>query len=161
MTKVNRKLDFTSFDNKKKPKKCLSSHDVDRKLNLLSFTKEAKIINDVEVKTTKDDKTNGEFQEDGIFEISMDQIIAPELLKVLPLGQKNLKFTTIGYLCPLGYNIPCKCSNKKFGKPEYVRKHLLNFHKIARKLQKPNNLTPIARTAYNKIAGSSPVTTKN
>ena len=112
MGKVNRKLDFTSFDNKKKPKKCLSSHDVDRKLNLLSFAKEAKIINDVEiktysdVKTTKDDKTNGEFQEDAIFEISMDQIIAPEVLEVLPLGQKNLKFTTIGYLCPLGYNIP-------------------------------------------------------
>ena len=160
MTKVNRKLDFTSFDNKKKPKKRLSPHDVDRKLNLLSFPKEAKIINDVEVKTTKDDKTNGEFQEDGIFEISMDQIIAPELLKLLPLGQKNLKFTTIGYLCPLGYNIPCKCSNKKFGKPEYVRKHLLNFHKMPRKLQKPH-FTPIARTAYKKIAGSSPITTKN
>ena len=70
------------------------------------------------------------------------------------------RFTTIGYLCPLGYNIPCKYSNKKFGNPEYVRKHLLNFHKIARKLQKPH-FTPIARIAYNKIAGSSPITVKN
>ena len=45
-------------------------------------------------------------------------------------------------------------SNKKFKNAECVKKHLLNFHKIARKLQKP----PIARIAYNKIAGSSPVT---
>ena len=110
MVKVNRKLDFTSFDNKKKPKKPIRSHDSDRKLNLLSFNKEAKIIGDV----------------------------------------------TIEYFCPYKCS-NYKCSNKIFRNPEYVKKHLLNFHKIARKLQKP----PIARIAYNKIAGSSPVTTKN
>ena len=75
MDKVNRKLDFSSFNAKEKTKKSFKTRNVDKKLNLLSFPKEAKIINDVEVKTTKDDKTNDEFQEDGIFEISMDQII--------------------------------------------------------------------------------------
>ena len=109
MVKVNRKLDFTSFDNKKKPKKRSRPHDVDRKLNLLSFTKEVK-INDV----------------------------------------------TIEYLCPYKCS-NYKCSNKIFRNAEYVKKHLLNFHKIARKLQKP----PIARIAYNKITGSSPATSKN
>ena len=109
MVKVNRKLDFASFDNKKKPKKRSRPHDVDRKLNLLSFTKEAK-INDV----------------------------------------------TIEYLCPYKCS-NYKCSNKIFRNPEYVKKHLLNFHKIPRKLQKP----PIARIAYNKITGSSPATSKN
>ena len=110
MVKVNRKLDFTSFDNKKKPKKRSRPHEVDRKLNLLSFTKEAKIIGDV----------------------------------------------IIEYFCPYKCS-NYKCSNKIFRNPEYVKKHLLNFHKIPRKLQKP----PIARIAYNKIAGSSPTTIKN
>ena len=106
MGKVNRKLDFTSFDNKKKPKKRLRPHDVDRKLNLLSFTKEVK-INDV----------------------------------------------TIEYLCPYKCS-NYKCSNKIFRNPEYAKKHLSNYHKIARKFQKPL----IARIAYKKIGGSSPVT---
>ena len=109
MVKVNRKLDFTSFDNKKKPKKRSRPHEVDRKLNLLSFTKEVN-INDV----------------------------------------------TIEYLCPYKCS-NYKCSNKIFKNPEYVKKHLLNFHKIPRNVQKP----PLARIAYSKIADSSAVTTKN
>ena len=109
MVKVNRKLDFTSFDNKKKPKKRLRPHEIDRKLNLTSVTKEA-----------------------------------------------NINDYTIEYLCPYK-DATYKCSNKIFRNPEYVKKHLLNFHKIPRKLQKP----PIARIAYNKIAGSSPTTIKN
>ena len=157
MGKVNRKLNFSSFNTKEKTKKRLSTRNVDKKLNLLSFTKEAKTIDDLEVKisnggkTTKVDGTSDEFQE------NVTEIYHPELLVVMPLNQKNLKFATVKYLCPLGYDIKkgpdinglvfiraSKCSNIKFENAECVKKHLLNFHKIARKLQKP----PIARIAY-------------
>ena len=106
MLKVNRKLDFTSFDNEKKPKKRLRPHEVDRKLNLTSVTKEAK-INDF----------------------------------------------TIEYLCPYK-DATYKCYNQIFRNPESVKKHLLKFHRIVRKFQKP----PIARIYIKKIGGSSPVT---
>ena len=106
MVKVNRKLDFTSFDNEKKPKKRLRPHEIDRKLNLTSVTKEA-----------------------------------------------NINDYTIEYLCPYK-DATYKCSNKIFRNPEYAKKHLSNYHKIARKFQKPL----IARIAYKKIGGSSPVT---
>ena len=88
MGKVNRKLDFISFGNNKKTEKRLSSHDVDKRLNPLSPPKEAKIINDVQVKAIKDDKTNDEWQEDAIA-ISTNRIITHE---VSPLNQKNPKF---------------------------------------------------------------------
>ena len=65
----------------------------------------------------------------------------------LPLNQKNLKFATVKYLCPLGYDKWCNSSNKKFENAEYVKKHLLNFHKIPRKLQKPR-FAPIPRITY-------------
>ena len=58
----------------RKLKKRLSSHDVDKRLNPLSPPKEAKIINDVQVKAIKDDKTNDEWQEDAIA-ISTNRII--------------------------------------------------------------------------------------
>ena len=106
MVRVNRKLDFTSFDNEKKPKKRLRPHEIDRKLNLTSVTKEA-----------------------------------------------NINDYTIEYLCPYK-DATYKCSNKIFRNPEYAKKHLSNYHKIARKFQKPL----IARIAYKKIGGSSPVT---
>ena len=91
MGKVNRKLDLSSFNAKEKTKKRLTTCNADKKLNLLSFTKEANIIDDLEVKsssggkTTKVDETNDEFQED------VTEIRHPELLEVMPLKQKNLK----------------------------------------------------------------------
>ena len=99
MVKVNRKLDFSSFNAKEKTKKSFKTRNVDKKLNLLSFTKEVN-INDV----------------------------------------------TIEYLCPYKCS-NYKCSNKIFKNPEYVKKHLLNFHKIPRKLQKPR-FAPIRRITY-------------
>ena len=160
MDKVNRKLDFSSFNTKEKTKKRLRTRNVDKKLNLLSFTKEAKTIDDLEVKisnggkTTKVDGTSDEFQE------NVTEIYHPELLVVMPLNQKNLKFATVKYLCPLGYDIKkgpdinglvfrhaSECSNIKFENAECVKKHLLKFHKIARKLQKPH-FAPIPRITY-------------
>ena len=88
MVKVNRKLDFSSFNAKEKTKKSFKTRNVDKKLNLLSFTKEAKTIDDLEVKisnggkTTKVDGTNDEFQE------NVTEIRHPELLEVMPLKQK-------------------------------------------------------------------------
>ena len=154
MVKVNRKLDFSSFNAKEKTKKSFKTRNVDKKLNLLSFTKEAKTIDDLEVKisnggkTTKVDGTNDEFQED------VTEIHHPELLEVMSLNQKNLKFVTVKYLCPLGYDIndlvfrrASECSNIKFENAECVKKHLLNFHKITRNLQKPH-FAPIPRITY-------------
>ena len=289
MVKVNRKLDFSSFNAKEKTKKSFKTRNVDKKLNLLSFTKEAKTIDDLEVKTpsggktTKVDETNDDFpellevlslnqknlkrkrtytcmvkkcdrklnnltslkahvrakhinmkgyicaftecprksarnqykchqgkeiwnKEDieaheklqsrgkkipkvdpkkktfrcslcpkrkyssktatqlhirlkhkghgkiSMFEMSefqesVTEIHHPELVEVLPLNQKNLKFVIVEYLCPLGYDKWCNSSNKKFKNAECVKKHLLNFHKIPRKLQKPR-FAPIRRITY-------------
>ena len=139
------KVNFSSFNTKEKTKKRLRTRNVDKKLNLLSFTKEAKTIDDLEVKTssggktTKIDGSNDEFQED------VTEIHRP--VEVLPLNQKNLKFVIVEYLCPLGYDKWCNSSNKKFENAECVKKHLLNFHKIPRKLQKPR-FAPIPRITY-------------
>ena len=138
------------FENAECVKKhLLNFHKIPRKLqkprNLLSFTKEAKAIDDLEVKTssggktTKIDGSNDEFQED------VTEIHRP--VEVLPLNQKNLKFVIVEYLCPLGYDKWCNSSNKKFENAECVKKHLLNFHKIPRKLQKPR-FAPIRRITY-------------
>ena len=133
----------------RKLKKRLSSHDVDKRLNPLSPPKEAKIINDVQVKAIKDDKTNDEYQEDAII-ISTNRIIIHEFSL---LNQKYPKFGIVEYLCPLGYDVPLKCSNKNFENFEKVKRHLLWFHRVPpRKIENGHqmglNFTPIERITY-------------
>ena len=135
----------------RKLKKRLSSHDVDKRLNPLSPPKEAKIINDVQVKAIKDDKTNDEYQEDAII-ISTNRIIIHELPEFL-LNEKYPKFGIVEYLCPLGYGIPSRCSNINFENPKKVKRHLLwfhrvPFHKIENRLQMGLSFPPIERITY-------------
>ena len=113
----------------------------------LSPCKEAKIINDVQVKTIKD-----EWQEDAI-PISTNRIIIHEFS--LP-NQKKPKHAIVEYLCPLGYDIALKCSNKNFENPEKVKRHLLWFHRVPpHKIENGHQMqqmglsfTPIERITY-------------
>ena len=99
----------------------------------LSPSKEAKIINDVQVKT-----------------ISTKRIIIHEFS--LP-NQKRPKHAIVEYLCPLGYDIALKCSNKNFENPEKVKRHLLWLHRVPpHKIETGHhmelNFTPIERITY-------------
>ena len=133
----------------RKLKKRLSSHDVDKRLNPLSPPKEAKIINDVQVKAIKDDKTNDEYQEDAII-ISTNRIIIHEYTL---RNQQEVKFGIVEYLCPLGYDAPLKCSNKNFENIEKAKNHLLCVHGIPpHKIENGHYMglcfTPIERITY-------------
>ena len=138
----------------RKLKKRLSSHDVDKRLNPLSPPKEAKIINDVQVKAIKDDKTNDEWQEDAIA-ISTNRIIGYRIIihEVSSLNQKYPKFGIVEYLCPLGYDVPLICSNRIFDNPEKVIRHLLWYHRVPpHKIENGHymglSFTPIERITY-------------
>ena len=135
----------------RKLKKRLSSHDVDKRLNPLSPPKEAKIINDVQVKAIKDDKTNDEYQEDAII-ISTNRIIIHELPEFL-LNERYPKCGIVEYLCPLGYDDPLKCSNKNFENFEKAKNHLLCVHRVPpHKIENGHYMglcfTPIERITY-------------
>ena len=135
----------------RKLKKRLSSHDVDKRLNPLSPPKEAKIINDVQVKAIKDDKTNDEYQEDAII-ISTNRIIIHELPEFL-LNETYPKCGIVEYLCPLGYDDPLKCSNKNFENFEKAKNHLLCVHRVPpHKIENGHYMglcfTPIERITY-------------
>ena len=116
---------------------------------IYDITKEAKTINDVQVKAIKDDKTNDKWQGDDIA-ISTNRIIIHEY--TLQNHQKA-KFAIVEYLCPLGYDKALKCSNKNFEKPEKVKNHLLWFHRVPPlKIEYGHymglNFTPIERITY-------------
>ena len=116
---------------------------------IYDITKEAKTINDVQVKAIKDDKTNDKWQGDDIA-ISTNRIIIHEYTL---LNHQKAKFAIVEYLCPLGYDKALKCSNKNFEKPEKVKNHLLWFHKVPPlKIEYGRymglNFTPIERITY-------------